>query len=117
MAGIVVSEPAASTEMLELEYFRMAAVEAEMWWYTSLHACLLAAIQDSFGANKEIRILDAGCGTGGFLRYLRHHGYTNSVGIDIANIAVELSRKQGFEVIKGSIAERPVLERIGKVDV
>jgi SAM-dependent methyltransferase len=111
------TEPAASTEMLEAEYFRMAEVEAEMWWYTSLHASLLDTIQNFFGDHKDIRILDAGCGTGGFLRYLRQHGYTNSVGIDIADIAVDFSRKQGFEVIKGSIAERAVLERIGKADV
>jgi SAM-dependent methyltransferase len=117
MTGSAMSEPSASTEMLEAEYFRMADVEAEMWWYTSLHASLLETIRMYFGENKAIRILDAGCGTGGFLRYLRQHGYTNSIGLDIANIAVEFSRKQGFEVIKGSIADRSVLERVGKVDV
>jgi 2-polyprenyl-3-methyl-5-hydroxy-6-metoxy-1,4-benzoquinol methylase len=117
MTDSMVRQPAASTEMFEAEYFRMAEVEAQMWWYTSLHASLLDTIQREFGANKQLRILDAGCGTGGFLRYLRHHGYSNTVGVDISDIAVQFSRKQGFEIIKGSIADRAVLERIGKVDV
>jgi SAM-dependent methyltransferase len=103
--------------MLEAEYFRMADVEADMWWYTSLHASLVDTIARSFAGNRNIRILDAGCGTGGFLRFLRRQGYVNSVGLDIADIAVEFTRKQGFEVIKGSIAEPSVLAGVGKVDV
>jgi SAM-dependent methyltransferase len=117
MADGAVRESPASTEMFELEYFRMAKVEADMWWYTSLHACLLDTIQKAFGQNREIRILDAGCGTGGFLRYLRDHGYANCVGLDISTIAVGLSKCQGFEVIKGSIADRDALAQAGKVDV
>ena len=117
MTDSVMREPSASTEMLATEYLRMAEVEAEMWWYTSLHASLIDTIQSFFGDNKQIRILDAGCGTGGFLRYLRRHGYANSVGLDISDIAVDFSRKQGFDVIKGSISDRSVLNKIGKVDV
>jgi 2-polyprenyl-3-methyl-5-hydroxy-6-metoxy-1,4-benzoquinol methylase len=117
MTHRMASGSAASTEMLEAEYFRMADVEAEMWWYTTLHASLLDIILKHFGANRAIRILDAGCGTGGFLRYLRSHGYGNSVGVDISDIAVEFSRKQGFEVIKGSIADPSVLAQVGRVDV
>lgn len=117
MKDSVASEPLASAEMLEAEYFRMAEVESRMWWYTSLHACLLDAVRNLFHDNKQIRILDAGCGTGGLLRYFRHNGYTNTVGLDISDIAVEFSRNQGFEIIKGSIADPYVLKRIGKVDV
>lgn len=117
MTDSTVREPPSSTEMLEAEYFRMADVEARMWWYTSLHASLLATIQRTFGDNKQIRILDAGCGTGGFLRFLRDRGYTNSVGLDISAIAVDFTRKQGFEILQGSIADPAVLEHIGKVDL
>jgi SAM-dependent methyltransferase len=111
------SESPASTEMLEAEYFRMAEVEAEMWWYTSLHASLLATIRKYFGENRQLRILDAGCGTGGFLRYLQRCGYANSIGVDISDIAVEFSRKQGFSVIQGSIADPAVLRQVGRIDV
>jgi SAM-dependent methyltransferase len=106
-----------STGMLKAEYGRMADVESRMWWYTSLHACLLTSIRERFQADTQIRILDAGCGTGGFLRYLRDRGYDNSVGLDIADLAVEASRNQGFEVIQGSISDPATLQKAGKADV
>jgi len=52
------------------EYRRMAALEDSMWWYRALHAGLLQrlrALQPALGS----RLLDAGCGTGGALRYLK----------------------------------------------
>ena len=47
------------------EYALMDLVEEEMWWYRALHSRLLAALAPVSG-----RVLDAGCGTGGFLRKL-----------------------------------------------
>jgi SAM-dependent methyltransferase len=48
------------------EYDLMDAVEARMWWYRALHRRLLDALAPVRGA-----VLDAGCGTGGFLAVLR----------------------------------------------
>ena len=47
------------------EYALMDAVEERMWWYRALHVRLLSALAPASG-----RVLDAGCGTGGFLRKL-----------------------------------------------
>ena len=47
------------------EYTRMDVAEAEMWWYRALHSRLLDAVGTGPGS-----ILDAGCGTGGFLAVL-----------------------------------------------
>lgn len=113
----VLSAAAPTTEMLASEYRRMAEVEARMWWYTSLHADLLALIRRHFGERRDIRILDAGCGTGGLLRLLRQHGYHNTLGVDISDIAVARTREQGFEVLQGSIADARLLAGIGKVDL
>ena len=44
------------------EYHLMNDVEDRMWWYRALHARLLDALASARGP-----ILDAGCGTGGFL--------------------------------------------------
>lgn len=103
--------------MLDSEYLRMAKVEADMWWYTSLHADLLDMLGAHFGDGRSLRILDAGCGTGGFLRYLQARGYTNCTGLDISPIAVDFCRQQGFDVLQGSIADQVALARAGKVDV
>ena len=52
--------------MEQAEYALMDAVEARMWWYRALHTRLLDALAPVRG-----RVLDAGCGTGGFLDVLR----------------------------------------------
>jgi SAM-dependent methyltransferase len=48
------------------EYTLMDAAEDRMWWYRALHARLCDALAGTRG-----RVLDAGCGTGGFLAVLR----------------------------------------------
>jgi putative flippase GtrA/2-polyprenyl-3-methyl-5-hydroxy-6-metoxy-1,4-benzoquinol methylase len=115
--GAADSATQASTEMLAMEYQRMAAVERDMWWYTSLHADLLDIIGKHFGQAQGIRILDAGCGTGGFLDYARRHGYNNCKGLDISPLAVESCRQQGLEVVQGSIADTAALAAAGNADV
>jgi 2-polyprenyl-3-methyl-5-hydroxy-6-metoxy-1,4-benzoquinol methylase len=106
-----------STEMLESEYHRMAQLEAALWWYRSLHADLLATIRKHLGTDTYIRIVDAGCGTGGFLDYLRSHGYANCSGLDISPLAVEFCRARGLTVQQGSIADANTLASLGKADV
>ena len=48
------------------EYTLMDQAEASMWWYRALHNRLTDALDDVHGC-----VLDAGCGTGGFLDVLR----------------------------------------------
>lgn len=50
------------------EYALMDAVEDRMWWYRSLHRHALEALAP---LPAEAAVLDAGCGTGGFLARLR----------------------------------------------
>jgi SAM-dependent methyltransferase len=86
------------------EYERLAAVEDRMWWFRGLHANLLAAcIQDS-GV-----VLDAGCGTGGFLARLAaaRHG-VRAVGLDSdAGACVMASAKSGAAIVAGSVNALP----------
>ena len=103
--------------MLESEYHRMAQLEARLWWYRSLHADLLALIERHFGARRDIRILDAGCGTGGFLDFLRRHGFTNCSGLDISPVAVDFCRERGLDVRQGSIADAAALASTGMADL
>ncbi|MBY0336688.1 MAG: class I SAM-dependent methyltransferase [Acetobacteraceae bacterium] len=54
--------------MEHAEYDKMDAVEDRMWWYRAMHAHALRALD---GLPADAAILDAGCGTGGFLLKLR----------------------------------------------
>lgn len=52
-----------------------------------------------FPKNKNCRILDMGCGFGGYLWAMKKCGYNNVVGIDTSDSVVEFNRKQGMHAI------------------
>ena len=73
-----------------------------MWWFRGLHANLLAALAAS-GAPR--RVLDAGCGTGGFMaRLAAEFPRTAVIGLELDAGAVLLARaKTGGALCRGSI--------------
>ena len=83
------------------EYDLMDAAEASMWWYRALHTRLL----DALGPNPG-PILDAGCGTGGFLARLPA-GIT-AFGLEWNQAAaVRAAAKSGHPVARGGVAALP----------
>jgi len=83
------------------EYKLMDAAEDRMWWYRALHARLLRAIEGAAGP-----LLDAGCGTGGFLA--RVPPALTPVGMDYhAPAAARAARKAGAPAVAGSINALP----------
>lgn len=59
------------------------------------------------GAQPGDRLLDLGCGDGGFLRVARALGY-DARGIEIDPAAAALARRQGFEVHEGSATDAAI---------
>ncbi|WP_232315218.1 class I SAM-dependent methyltransferase [Oceanibaculum pacificum] len=55
--------------MRQSEYQQMAAVEDTMWWYRALHFGALDRLEKA-ALPARAAVLDAGCGTGGFLARL-----------------------------------------------
>ncbi len=92
------------------EYLKMHAVEAQMWWYRTCHRHLLAlwARHRPDPALGSLPILDAGCGTGGFLDKLAASTPHPVVGLDYAPLAVDLARSRShLPVTVGSINHLP----------
>ena len=81
------------------EYQIMAEVEQYHWWYRALHERCQAAIQSEFN-RLDIKILDAGCGTGGLLCWLREKGYSNLRGFDLSEIATSHCLERQLDVFK-----------------
>lgn len=85
------------------EYDLMDAVEEAMWWYRAMHARILALLPE------QGRLLDAGCGTGGFLKRVRQA----RPGLHLAGLeyfpeaARRAGEKSGAEVLAGSINALP----------
>ncbi len=79
---------------------KMFRLEGQLWWYRSLHERVESALHQHFGDRKDIDILDAGCGTGGLLDFLRQRGYTNLRGVDGAPDAVAFCHERKISVVQ-----------------
>lgn len=86
------------------EYYTIANLEDTHWWYRSLHNLVLSAIMKNFN-NKNITIVDAGCGAGGLMMFLKSKGYENVKGFDISEVALKLCAERGLDVFKGDLKE------------
>ncbi len=82
----------------------MYEAETQLWWYKILHEKILKLIILNSN-NKNIKILDAGCGTGGLMTFLQKNGYSNIKGFDYSDDAVLFCKKRNLDVIKGNITE------------
>ncbi|HEY3172044.1 MAG TPA: class I SAM-dependent methyltransferase, partial [Thermoanaerobaculia bacterium] len=76
------------------EYAAMFAVEDRHWWYVGVRREVersLEAVRPR--GTDRLRILDAGCGTGGLLANLATPAW--KVGVEISSEGVRLSRSRG----------------------
>ena len=93
------------------EYDNISRLEAQHWWYVGMRqiaAAMLAAVcpPAPIGAGSPSRrILDAGCGIGGGLRWLSSFGQVT--GVDLHPLAVQYSAEISPRVSRASIQELP----------
>jgi SAM-dependent methyltransferase len=80
-----------------------------MWWFAALHANLLLVYRQAAGAGETRQLLDAGCGTGGFLSQIAaEHPGRLAVGLDAEPVAcVRAAAKSGQPVCAGSVNALP----------
>lgn len=84
------------------EYVAMAAVEDRHWWYGGMRAIAAALLDEVYGGRRDLRILDAGCGSGGNALFLRRYGQVAA--FDLAAEAIAL----GAERLPGALARGSV---------
>lgn len=99
------------------EYRAMFEVEEKLWWYKILHEKVISEINSFSKGNKQIKILDAGCGTGGLLMKLQSAGYQNIQGFDFNDDAVVFSKSRGLNVQKMDITNLQGVFEKGSFDV
>lgn len=91
------------------EYDLMDAVEDGMWWYRAVHARLLDALARRSGV-RGLPLLDAGCGTGGFLARLAASALPGRplVGLDYnPRAARRAGEKSGAATMAGTVNALP----------
>lgn len=74
----------------------MYRTEQAHWWYLGMQS-VTNALLDRFVAGGAPRILDAGCGTGAGMLFLRHRGQVT--GCDLSPLALAYCRRRGLERI------------------
>jgi SAM-dependent methyltransferase len=87
----------------------MAAEEDRMWWYRGLHALLLETVE-RWAPKPFGRLLDAGCGTGGFLRRAEVAWPSVALdGVDREPLAVALARSRltRATIVEGDVHALP----------
>jgi ubiquinone/menaquinone biosynthesis C-methylase UbiE len=89
------------------EYTLMDAAEDRMWWYRALHKRLLGCLRNTTG-----HLLDAGCGTGGFLAQLKaHRPDLQATGVEWAEqAATRAHAKSQTPIARGSVNALPFAE-------
>ncbi|MFZ5496165.1 MAG: class I SAM-dependent methyltransferase [Verrucomicrobiota bacterium] len=90
------------------EYRKLAETEDRMWYFRALHRRRIHWLARLLPGGPA-RVLDAGCGTGGFIRALRASQPAWTVtGVDLEPQAVALARERtGAEIVEGAITALP----------
>src|SRR3990172_2667735 len=90
------------------EYDKLYLLEDTHWWYRGLRESVLRFLAQP--DLEQIRVLDAGCGTGGLLAALQIHG--TIYGMDISQEALAKCRQRGLQpLIRGSVTHIPFPDR------
>ena len=92
--------------MNEHEYRAMYHLEEDHWWYAGMRA-ISAALLETTTLPGAPRVLDAGCGTGFNLGWLRRRGAAVA-GVDFYADALEWSRLRGERALaRASVVDLP----------
>lgn len=99
---------------MEIEHFQvMYEMEDTYWWYVGMRGIFLSLIDRHYQERRNLRILDAGCGTGGNLGHLRRYGQVT--GIDISSEAIRFCRLRDRDdcgLVKSSLTSLPFHDEV-----
>ena len=77
------------------EYQIMCEAEESHWWYEGMAAIMRAVVEAHYRPGSNLRILDAGCGTGASMGLLAEYGEVT--GFDMSPHAIRLGRTRGYQ--------------------
>lgn len=79
------------------EYNKMYRYENDHWWYKGLHELVEYYVKKE-SYNKNLKIFDAGCGTGKMLSILKKYGDVK--GIDYSKDAIDFCRERKLDNVE-----------------
>lgn len=89
-------------------YQRLHDLEERHWWSIGMRAIAAGLLSDRMRDSRGLRILDAGCGTGGTLTWLsRLAPSATVVGIDYSGFALAYCRRRRGGLAQASVTHLP----------
>ena len=76
------------------EYGKMYRIEDGYWWYVGIREIASTILDKYLPRGRHLRILDAGCGTGGNLAMLQRYG--DVFGVDLSKETVMFLKNRNF---------------------
>lgn len=88
--------------MEKQEYYLMHKLQNKHWWFLGKKKIFLYFWNRYVGqtTNKNIRILDIGCGDGSYINSINQQGFKNTTGIDFAPEAINFCLQDHLKNIK-----------------
>jgi SAM-dependent methyltransferase len=87
-------------------YAILFEVEADHWWHSSRREIVLDQVAQLYPGRTDLRLLDAGCGTGLMLQQLKRFGMAE--GVDISEAALDFCRQRGLTAVhEGDLRKLP----------
>jgi SAM-dependent methyltransferase len=94
--------------MEAIEYDRMYAQEQRHFWFRAVRAIVLDQVRDLLA--EPVRVLDAGCGTGGLLSLMPDRW--SRVGVDFSQRALDYTRtRAGVPTVRSDLGALPFADR------
>lgn len=89
------------------QYDVMFRREERHWWYAGMRRAAMALLESALAGRTNLRLLDAGCGTGGTTVELERFGRV--VGVDLAWEALKPAATRGLErhLVQGTVERLP----------
>jgi ubiquinone/menaquinone biosynthesis C-methylase UbiE len=91
------------------DYQYLYELEDNFWWFVGMRKIAGALLDQYCETKRERTILDAGCGTGGNLRWLRRYASDRQIfGIDVSAEALQFCHQNGADrLVLASVTDLP----------
>lgn len=91
------------------DYQDLSQLETQFWWFVGMRQITASMLDPYFTSPCDRTILDAGCGTGGNLEWLRRYaGQGHIIGLDYVGTALQFCRQAGHDqLVQASATHLP----------
>ena len=98
------------SDQFDVDYFDRLLAARDHWWVRGMQEVGASLLDRAAGGPADLRVLDAGCGSGALLPWLRERAGAHRVtAIDFAPAALEFLRRQRLDVdlLRASVTDLP----------